>query len=69
MAQLTLDYYEWDTLVRHLDGVRVPQLVRGEPSAQARYCPRVVQLLSSGGRLPAAAGGWPADHAEDGPDR
>ena len=59
----------WNTFVRHLDRVRVPQLVRSEPSADARGGCRIVQLLACGGRLRASAGGRTVDHAEQPADR
>jgi hypothetical protein len=38
VSELSLDYDEWDTFVRHLDCVGVSQLVRREPPSHAcRY--------------------------------
>jgi hypothetical protein len=68
MAELALDDDQWDTLVGHLDRVRVPQLVRREPPADAGWCCRVVELFACGGGFPAAAGGRSVDDAEQSSD-
>ena len=36
MAQLALDHVQGHPLTRHLDGVSVPKLMRGEPAPDAR---------------------------------
>jgi hypothetical protein len=69
VPELALDHDERDTFVRRLDRVGVPQLVRSEPSADARCGCCVVQLLPCGGPLPASAGGRTVDHAEQRADR
>jgi hypothetical protein len=48
VPELPLDDDERDALVRHLDRVRVPQLVRRESPSDARCGSRVVQLLARG---------------------
>jgi hypothetical protein len=35
MPKLTLDHDQRDALVRHLDRVRIPELMRREPAAHA----------------------------------
>jgi hypothetical protein len=48
VAELTLDHNERDTLVRHLDRVRVPKLVwsKATPDTSCEGC--VMQLLARG---------------------
>lgn len=48
VPELALDHDERDALVRHLDRVRVPQLVRREPPAYTRCCRGVVELFACG---------------------
>lgn len=36
MAELALDDEQWDAFARHLDGVRMSELVRREPTPHAR---------------------------------
>ena len=48
VSELALDYDEWDTLVRHLDRVSVPQLMRGEPPPNTGMGGRVVELFARG---------------------
>ena len=36
MSEWTLNHNEWDALVRHLDRMSVPQLMRGEPPPDTR---------------------------------
>ena len=48
MAELALDLGEWDSFVEQLDGVRMPQLVRGEASAHPRLGCGSMQFESSG---------------------
>jgi hypothetical protein len=63
VPELPLDHDERDPFVRHLDRVRVPQLVRRESPADASCGCSVVELLAGSGRLPATAGGGSVDHA------
>ena len=42
VSELPLNHNERDAFVRHLDGVCVPQLVRCEPTPDARSCCRVM---------------------------
>jgi len=53
-----------NTLVGHLDRVRVPQLVRGEPATHAGERGRPSELLANGRRLPVPPSGCAVDHAE-----
>jgi hypothetical protein len=69
MPELALDHTEPNALVRHLDGVGVPQLMRCEPPPNASFGGRVVQLLARRGRLPTPARGRPVDHAQQCPNR
>jgi hypothetical protein len=69
MAELSLDGHQWHALVRELDSVRMPQLMRREPPADARPFRCATQLFASRGGLPAPPGGWPVDYAEQRPDR
>ena len=48
MPELPLDHDQRDSLVRHFDCVRVPQLVRREASSDACGGGRMVQLLARG---------------------
>ena len=66
MAELALDDHQRNALVRHLDRVRVAELMRREaaPYASGDSC----QLLACGGLLPMPAGGRAMDHAQQGPD-
>jgi hypothetical protein len=48
VSELALDYDEWDTLVRHLDHVSMPKLMRRKTPPDSRCCGRMVQLLARG---------------------
>jgi hypothetical protein len=48
MAELALDDDERDAFVGHLDRVRVPQLVRGEPATNTGESGGPSELLASG---------------------
>ncbi len=48
MAKLALDDHQRDAFVRHLDCVRVTQLVRGEPATDIGASGSSSELLSSG---------------------
>src|SRR5450755_1774858 len=63
------DSHQRHALVRELDSVRMPQLMRREPPADARRFRCATQLLASRGGLPAPPGGWAVDYAEQRPDR
>ena len=69
MPQLTLNDDQWNALVGHLDRVRVPQLVRREPSAHPGDGCRPSQLLARRGLLPMPAGCRTVDDAEKRADR
>ena len=64
MPKLTLDDYERNAFVRHLDRVCVAELVRREPPSHTRRGRGMVQLLARGRRLPTASGGRSVDHAQ-----
>jgi hypothetical protein len=49
VAQLTLDDDERHALPRELDGMGVPELVRGEAPADACFDGRLAQICSRGG--------------------
>jgi len=55
--------------VRHLDCVRMSELVRREPAARPCLGREPAQLAAGGGRRPAAAAGWPGQDAEQRTDR
>ena len=48
MSELPLDHNQRHALARHLDGVRVPQLMRREPTTDASSSGRVMQLFACG---------------------
>jgi hypothetical protein len=48
VSELALDYDEWDTLVRHLDRVGMPKLMRRKTPPHPRRCGGMVQLLARG---------------------
>ena len=48
MAELALDHYERDTLVGHLDGMRVAELMRREATPDPRSGRRASQLGADG---------------------
>jgi hypothetical protein len=50
MPELALDHDQRDSFAGHLDGVRVPQLVRREPSPNPGAEGRIVQLGADPGR-------------------
>ena len=53
MCELPLDHDQRDPLAGHLDRVRVPELVRREPSTHTRPLSGVMQLgANPGGRAP-----------------
>ena len=49
--------------------MRVPQLVRSEPTPNASFGGRVMQLFARGRRFPAPARGRSVDYAQQCPDR
>lgn len=60
MSELALDHDQRDAYVRHLDSVRVAQLMRREPPADTRSSRDLVELLTCCGCLPRppAVGPW-----------
>jgi hypothetical protein len=69
VPELSLDDDERDALVRHLDRVRVQQLVRRESPSDARCGSGVVQLLARGRGFPTPSRGRSVDHAQQRADR
>jgi len=69
MPELALDNRQRDPVVRHLDSVRVAELVRREPAPHSRCGGGPAQLAARGCRLPVAPGGRAVDHAEQRADR
>jgi len=69
MPELALDNRQRDPVVRHLDSVRVAELVRREPAPHSRCGGGPAQLAARGCRLPVAPGGRTVDHAEQRADR
>jgi hypothetical protein len=69
MPELALNHEQRDALTRHLDPVRVAELVRREPPANTGSMSRGVELdTDPGGRTRPTAGRAP-EHAEQRPDR
>ncbi|HYB31476.1 MAG TPA: hypothetical protein VEF89_33120 [Solirubrobacteraceae bacterium] len=64
MSELTLDDYQRNAFVRHLDRVSMPQLVRREPPSHPRRDGGMLQLLARRRRFPPASGGRSVDHAQ-----
>ena len=63
MAELALDDVDRDSFAGELDGVRVAQLMGGEPPPHASVDGELAQFGSGGGGGPAAASSWPVDDA------
>ena len=57
MPELALDDGERDPFARHLDRVRMPQLMGREPAPHAGLRGELAQLPAGGGRRPAAGRG------------
>src|SRR5947209_19272923 len=49
MPELSLDHDQRDPLARHLDRVRVPELMRREPATNTRLLSGVMQLAANPG--------------------
>jgi hypothetical protein len=69
VPELPLDHNERNALVRHLDGVSVPQLMRCEPTPNAGFGGRMMQLFARSRRLPTPTRGRPVNHAQQCADR
>jgi hypothetical protein len=69
MPKLALDDDQRHALTRHLDGVRVAQPVRREPSSHAGLAGDAAQLGAGGGGRPRAPARGAVDDAEQRPDR
>jgi hypothetical protein len=50
MPELTLDHHQRHTLMGHLDRVRVPELMRREPSPHPGLRGEAAKLAACGGR-------------------
>ena len=64
MSELSLDHDKRDTFVRHLNRVRVPQLVGREAPSDSCGRGRVMQLFARGRRFPTSSGRRSVDHAQ-----
>jgi hypothetical protein len=69
VSELPLDHDKRDTFVRHLDRVRVPQLVGREPPSHACGPGRVMQLFARRRRFPTSSGSRSVNHAQHRADR
>ena len=69
MPELALDDRERDPFVRHLDRVRVPELMWRAPTPDSRCGGGPAQLAAHGRRFPVAPGRRAVDHAEQLADR
>src|ERR1019366_10670128 len=65
MPELPLDDDERDAFARHLDCVRVPELVWREPASHSCSCGGASELPARGRGFPVASGGGAVDHAEE----
>jgi hypothetical protein len=64
VPKLTLNHNQRNSLVRHLDRMSMPELVRREPPSHTRSGGGMVQLLTRRGGLPPASGGRSVDDAQ-----
>jgi hypothetical protein len=64
MRELPLDHDQRDAFVRHLDSVRMPQLMRRHPAANPGVGGGPLELFAGGGGFPAPAGCRSVDHAQ-----
>jgi hypothetical protein len=69
MAELALDHDQRDPLARHLNRVRVPQLMRREPATHSGGNRGVVKLFTDAGRRARPAACRPTHDAEQPSDR
>jgi hypothetical protein len=69
VAELALDHDQRHALARHLDRVRVPQLVRREAPSHARLARHVAQLRARRGGRPGPPARCAVDDAEQRSDR
>jgi hypothetical protein len=65
VAELALDDHARHTLTSHFDGVRVPQLMWSEPSADTGCDGGAPQVGSGGGARPLAATGPAVEDTEE----
>ena len=64
MPELALDHNEGDAFVRHLDRMRVSELMRRESTPDTSSSSCVVELLACRRRLPPSSRGRSVDHAQ-----
>ena len=69
VSELALDDDQRHSFMRHLDGVRMTELMRREPPPDARACCGARQLLAGRGWLPAPARSRAANHTRQRADR
>jgi hypothetical protein len=69
VSELALDHDEGDAFVRHLDRVRVPELMRRESTPDTSSGSCVVELFACRRRLPPSSRGRSVDHAQQRADR
>jgi hypothetical protein len=69
MPELPLDHDQRHALTRHLDRVRVPELMRREPPTHARLSCHVAELDADPGRRTGLTACRAAQHAEQRSDR
>ena len=69
VAELALDHDQRDPLTRHLDRMRVPELMRREPATDPGRDRGVVQLSADAGRRARPAACRSAQDAEQSSDR
>jgi hypothetical protein len=69
VPELALDHVQRHALARHLDRVRVTQLVRREPAAHTGLHGSTPQLLAHARRRQRPAASAPVDHTEQPADR
>jgi hypothetical protein len=69
MPELPLDDDERDAFARHLDCVRVPELVWRYPASHSSSGGGASELPARGRHFPVASGGGAVDHAEERADR
>src|SRR4051794_41830073 len=69
VTELALDDVERHTLSRHLDGMRVPELMRSEAPANTRLAAEPAEVGTDGALGPRPSGGRGGDHTGERPDR
>jgi hypothetical protein len=69
VSKLTLNHDQRDALVRHLDRMSMPKLMRREPASHTRRVGGMVQLLARRGGLPTAASRRSVNYTQHRADR